>query len=242
MAALTGLTMDIRAKRFAGAPVLGPVRLSLRPGEICALVGPSGCGKSTLLNLVAGLDGDFDGETSHHAQRLGYVFQTPRLLPWLTAAENIALVMPESERGTAPTWLAAVGLAGQDDTYPERLSLGMARRVSFARALAVEADLLLLDEPFVSLDEATSRDLRAVLRGFLRRHPATVLLVTHDLREAASLADRVVFLSERPARILSETDVDLSPAARDDDAALDHWRSRLMRRPGDIAPIAGEGA
>jgi NitT/TauT family transport system ATP-binding protein len=242
MAALTGLTADIRAKRFADELVVGAMRLQVRPGEVCALVGPSGCGKTTLLNVVAKLDKAFDGEVTHAACRLGYVFQAPRLLPWMTAAENIALMAPTAKRHEVRAWLTAVGLAGHEDIYPERLSLGMARRVSFARALAVKPDLLLLDEPCVSLDEAAARALRTVLRNHLRRHPATVLLVSHDLRTAAALADRIVFLSERPARIVREVAVQLSETAREDDAALDHWRLRLMSAIHDAGPFMATGA
>jgi ABC-type nitrate/sulfonate/bicarbonate transport system ATPase subunit len=242
MASLSALTIDVRQKRFAGGPVLGAIHLALPPGEVCALIGPSGCGKTTLLNLVAGLDNAVDGQVTHTARRLGYVFQTPRLFPWMTAAQNIALLLPEAERADARTWLAAVGLSGHEDIYPERLSLGMARRVSFARALAVRPDLLLLDEPFVSLDDTIARALRTVLRNHLRRHPATVLLVTHDLRAAASLADRIVFLSERPARVVSEVAVHLPQAAREDDSALDHWRLRLMSGLHGVVPFAAKGA
>ncbi len=236
------LSLDIRLKRFpgrGGTPALTVFEgfwLRLPEGGFYAILGPSGCGKTTLLNIVAGLDRAFQGTVSLPAVRgrepmLGYVFQNPRLLPWRTVAENLALVLHDApDRGErVARWLREVGLEGQGTVYPSRLSVGMSRRAALARAFAVEPDLLLMDEPFVSLDEPTARQLRGLLRRILRAHPTTVLFVTHDLREAIALADRILFLSRPPARLLLDLPVDLNADDRADEGRVDALWSRLRR-------------
>jgi NitT/TauT family transport system ATP-binding protein len=185
--------------------------LKLADGEVCALVGPSGSGKTSLLQIVAGLDSDFVGTVEGRPRDIGYLFQTPRLFPWRTARQNLELVLPgRTER--AAELLAEVGLAGSEDVYPQRLSLGMARRVALARALAVEPKLLLLDEPFASLDPATSKGMQDLVAAQLRRSRPTTLLVTHHWQEAAALADRIVVIDGSPARIVENRPV-LKPRA-----------------------------
>ncbi|HLY57356.1 MAG TPA: ATP-binding cassette domain-containing protein [Stellaceae bacterium] len=202
------LHVDISRKRYRpdGPAILQDLRFSLDAGEIVALVGPSGCGKTTLLRLIAGLDRDYEGELAWAgAPRLGIAFQEPLLLPWRTVRENLALVeRPDTPPGLSDELLAALGLAAEGNTFAARLSLGMARRVALARAFAVEPTLLLLDEPFVSLDEATASRGRELLLEVWARRPTSILLVTHDLAEATMLADRVLFLSGTPARIERE--------------------------------------
>ena len=180
--------------------MLADVRFTLRRGEIMALVGPSGCGKTTLLRLIGGLDSAFEGElrwTGGMPPRIGTVFQEPRLLPWRTVAQNIALARPP-DPAAADALLDVLGLSGVRDAYPGALSLGMARRVAIARAFAVQPELVLLDEPFVSLDPAMAERGRRVLLDAWRARPTTALLVTHDMAEAASLADRILALSNVP--------------------------------------------
>lgn len=230
------LSVDVRSKRFAAlarAParaVLDRIRLDVEPAETVALIGPSGCGKTTLLNLVAGLDRGFEGRIERAPDsRLAYVFQEPRLLPWRTVAENLALVLPEAPDTPAriAKALAEVGLAQAAEVYASRLSLGMARRAAIARAFAVEPGLLLLDEPFVSLDEATAIRLRLLLLDLLERHRTAAVFVTHHLPEAVMLAHRLVFLGGAPATILAEREVPLTPAERRDPRAVDSLRQRL---------------
>ena len=187
----------IERKWFGDTPVLADLRLAVGPGEVVAVTGPSGCGKSTLLGILAGLDRDFRGTASRPAV-LGMVFQEPRLLPWKSAAANIALAAPGLGRAGIEAALAAVGLAGQGELLPRRMSLGMARRVAVARALAVEPAALLLDEPYVSLDEESVRLTRAAVAAYCARRRPAVVMVSHTPAELEGFADRVVEI--RPIR------------------------------------------
>ncbi|PNR00228.1 ABC transporter [Azospirillum argentinense] len=228
------LRLEIRSKRFAGREVIRGLSLTAAPSEFLALVGPSGCGKTTALTIAAGLDRDFDGTLDFGGPEpvLGCVFQTPRLLPWRTVRQNVALVLPKARRsdGTAERWLAAMGLEAVADEYPARLSGGMARRVALARAFAVEPGLLLMDEPFVSLDEPTAQRMRALLATMLERSPATVLFVTHNLREAIQLADRILVMAPGPTRVAAEVPLE-TPRALRDDALVERVRTDLLARP-----------
>ena len=169
------------------------------------MIGPSGCGKTTILHIAAGLDPDFTGERHIPGRRLGIVFQEPRLLPWRTVAENIRLVLPAHESlDDLADLIETLGLGSHLAHYPGELSLGLARRVAIARAFAVRPDFLLLDEPFVSLDEAVASRLREEVAMLTERQRMTTLLVTHDLSDAVQLADRLFFLSPRPASIVAE--------------------------------------
>ncbi len=231
------MKLEVRQKWFPAvghAPaklVLDHVRLVAAPGERLAIIGPSGCGKTTLLNIVAGLDRNYAGRLElGDVARLGYVFQEPRLLPWRTLEDNLRFVLPTAPDPHARIGaaLAEVGLEAARHVYASRLSLGMARRAALARAFVVEPDLLLLDEPFVSLDEPTAHRLRLLLLELLDRHRATALFVTHALQEAIMVADRLLFLTTSPARVLSWHDVPLTAAERRRPAAVEGFRSHLL--------------
>ena len=207
--------------------------LTLKSGEFVCLVGPSGCGKTTLLNIIAGLDKDYKGEISvEHRQgrpKIGYVFQNPRLLPWRTVRENIELVLAENQaQDTIDILLETMQLTQVQHSYPERLSLGMSRRVAIIRAFVVNPDILLMDEPFVSLDAPTARQVRELLVKLWQQRPHTVLFVTHDLREAIALADRIVFLSAAPMQVLSEITVPISRVERLNENAIEVFRQQLI--------------
>jgi len=185
--------------------VLTDIAFTLRAGEVGAIVGPSGCGKTTMLRIIAGLDRDYEGSIARPPDgRLGMVFQEPRLLPWRSVDDNVRLVAPEIAAGELASLFEVLGLAGHRAHYPGELSLGLARRVALARAFAVNPVLLLLDEPFVSLDQPLAARLRDELVVLVDRYAVITLLVTHDIYEAVALADRLILLSARPARILAD--------------------------------------
>jgi ABC-type nitrate/sulfonate/bicarbonate transport system ATPase subunit len=205
------LRLRIEGKSFDTAlgnlPVLGSIDLTLGAREIVALVGPSGCGKTTLLRIIGGLEADFHGTLEWGAAmmpRIGTVFQEPRLLPWRTVRQNLLLTQPTERPDLVDHLLHTLDLAPFSDAFPHTLSLGMARRAAIARAFAIEPELVLLDEPFVSLDPEMAARSRELLLSAWRERPTAALLVTHDRAEAASLADRILLLSERPARIREE--------------------------------------
>ena len=234
---MTTIHIDIKNKIFPASgcthTVIENLHCTLTHEQLICLVGPSGCGKSTLLNIVAGLDQDFSGAVSLSEQSckpiIGYVFQNPRLLPWKTVRENIEIVLtPEHDSAQVDLLLLTLGLSKAQNTYPQQLSLGMSRRVALARAFAVQADLLLMDEPFVSLDSATARRIRALLSELRQQRPQTILFVTHDLREAIELADRLLFLSASPCCIVEDIPVNLSCQQRQDEAVIDDYRKKLM--------------
>jgi ABC-type nitrate/sulfonate/bicarbonate transport system ATPase subunit len=204
------LDLNIKHKSYRAASggrlhVLGEISLALPNGEVAALVGPSGCGKTTLLRIVIGLDRDFEGSVRLPVHgRLGVVFQEPRLLPWRTVEENVRLAAPHAGDAALNGLFVTLGLAEHRRHYPGELSLGLARRVALARAFAVKPDLLVLDEPFVSLDATLATRMRAELAELVSRQPVTTLLVTHSIEEAIGLADRVILLSASPARVLAD--------------------------------------
>lgn len=201
---------------------LANVSFEVARGEFVCLIGPSGCGKSTLLRIVAGLLEPSAGELVLDGQplrapgrRVGLVFQQPTLLPWRTVQQNIALPLelagrpPEEIRQQTQALVHLVGLTGFEDEYPQHLSGGMAQRAAIARALAQNPEMLLLDEPFGSLDALTRERMAAELLRIWEETRSTVLMVTHSVEEAALLADRVVVLSPRPGRVVEIVSVTL---------------------------------
>lgn len=210
-AAGAAASLDGVVVRYPGRPALGPVDLSIAPGEIVALVGASGAGKSTALRLLAGLETPSEGALATAPGRTGFVFQSPTLMPWADALANVALPLelsgmarPEA-RGRAADALTAVGLGDRLEARPRRLSGGMAMRVALARALVTAPDLLLLDEPFSALDSITRRRLIEDLhRLWAARAPRpAIVFVTHDIEEAVYLAGRVAVLDRTTGRVVA---------------------------------------
>ena len=194
---MSTLDLQLEEKRFGTTIVLGPLRLGVARGETVALTGPSGVGKTTLLRILAGLDREFSG-TLRRPERVAVVFQEPTLLPWRSARDNICLatrITPEA----AEARLAEVGLAGRGAALPRQLSLGQQRRLALARALAADPELLLLDEPFVSLDADLAAEMLALTARLLAPRTIATLLVTHAAGEVEALAERTLRLSGQPA-------------------------------------------
>ena len=212
--------------------VLSDVSFEVAPRSFLVITGPSGCGKSTLLNIIAGLDTDYEGEVDlgPARDRLASIFQTPRLLPWRTVYENIALVLPSGDprRAEIPAMLERVGLAEAANAYPERLSLGMQRRAALARGFILQPVILLMDEPFVSLDDPTATSLRQLLMELWHSQPTTVLFVTHDRSEAIQLGTRILRLSPGEASVAQDAVVNLNDAERRDRAAVLAEQNRIF--------------
>jgi NitT/TauT family transport system ATP-binding protein len=212
-------------------PAIRNFVLEVAQESMTVLMGPSGCGKTTLLRIVAGLDDRFVGEVDVPAgARIGVMFQEPRLLPWRTVQQNIELVAAPDFGAPDLEWLAqALGIADMLPRYPQELSLGIARRVALARAFATKPDLLLLDEPFVSLDERTADRLRRLLLEVWSARPTTAILVTHNAREAILLADQLVLLAPRPTNVVAVETIAV-PQAEREGKVIDAIHADLLRR------------
>jgi len=228
------LQVHIASKRFGqAAPTLQDLRLQAQPGELLALVGPSGAGKTSLLKIISGLDPDYQGQVQLGTNcRISMVFQEPRLMPWLTVAENLHLVAPGLAPAQLQQALDRVGLGDCARRFARQLSGGMQRRVALLRAFLTQPGLLLLDEPFASLDRPTAELLRQQLLDLWQEHKPTVLLVTHSLTEALALADRVLFLGTHPARVVLDHAVQgTRPRALDSQAVQAMAQALLQAHP-----------
>jgi ABC-type nitrate/sulfonate/bicarbonate transport system ATPase subunit len=196
---------SFRTASGQSVPVIANLSFTLDEGETGALIGPSGCGKSTLMRILAGLDRNFEGSVQIPANgRVGMVFQEPRLLPWRSVEDNVRLAAPDADEAEIAALFAALGLSDHRTHFPGELSLGLARRAALARAFAVRPTLLLLDEPFVSLDAPLARQLQRDLVTLVESRGMITVLVTHDVDEAIALADRIFVLSPRPAHVVGE--------------------------------------
>jgi NitT/TauT family transport system ATP-binding protein len=222
-----------------GSPhaVLMDLNLTVGAGEFLCILGPSGCGKSTLLNVLAGLDKVYTGRVSVSGGRIGYLFQEPRLLPWLTADENLDFAL-ESCRVPSSRWselksryLAMTGLSEYRDYYPHQISGGMAQRLALVRALCVEPGILLMDEPFSGLDEITARRIRTDLLAIWREARKTIVFVTHNAYEACFLADRILMMSGGAFR--QEMHVPIARPRNYDDLAVFEFSRDVVKAFGD---------
>jgi NitT/TauT family transport system ATP-binding protein len=234
------------SKRFGAVQALDDVTIDVERGEFVCLIGASGCGKSTLLNLIAALDLPSRGTVTVSAERPTLLFQEAALFPWLSARGNVELPlklrkMPKAQRRVeSDRLLATVRLEGFENRRPHELSGGMRQRVALARALAQQPELLLMDEPFGALDAMTRDVLHDELERIWQATGLTVVFVTHNVREAVRLGDRVVLLSSRPGRVVDEQRVDVPRPRRieshdvaDRAAALTDRLREEVRRHGD---------
>lgn len=235
------LSAYIAEKTFSSAQgvsltALKDLSFEVREGEFACLFGPSGCGKTTTLRILLGLDKDFSGSVQlPERARIAAVFQEPVLLPWRTVEQNVRLALPRDRRSADLDELFDhLGLAAMRSLYPSELSLGLARRAALARAFALEPSVLFLDEPFVSLDEQTAERLRHLLLAIWSARPTTALMVTHNLREALMLSDRIVVLSKRPAHVVGVFDVRLPREYRSAQVMNDLLRSFRQKFPDSM--------
>ena len=206
------------------------LKFTIKKGQFLSLFGPSGCGKTTLLNIISGLDKDYNGHIQPWSKKtfqkvnkegisqkysfsdISYMFQSPRLFPWLTTIENIKYPIKKQKNAekVANDLLKKVGLEKYKNQYTNKLSGGMQRRVAMARAFAPSPNILLLDEPFISLDKKISNSLRKLLIQLWKKNKPIIIFVTHDLDEAIELADRIIFLSNLPSKILLDYEINLN--------------------------------
>ena len=243
---MNGLQIRIQQKRYhnTGTHALENIQLDINPGEFVAIVGPSGAGKSTLLNMIAGLDKDFEGEImvdghplhngNETLNKVGFMFQESRLMPWMTVLDNLLLVLGKEETETARALLQQVQLSEIEDHFPGQLSGGMQRRVALARAFSIRPDLLLMDEPFMSLDAPTADYLRNLLMKLWSDTRPVVLFVTHYLREALALADRIIFLSDAPARVVHDLPIQLARPRSVEDDRVSQLHGELLQQYPDL--------
>ncbi|MGH6947932.1 MAG: ABC transporter ATP-binding protein [Kiloniellales bacterium] len=236
------LDVRIQEKRYPTADgrdivALKGTAFGVEYGSFTCLIGPSGCGKTTLLRILLGLEPDYEGSVTLPSgpTAIGAVFQEPQLLPWRTVEENLRLALPRGQESVSlDPLLAELDLSDMRSRYPGELSLGLARRAALARALAIEPQILLLDEPFVSLDQTMAQRLRGILLQLWQAHALTVLMVTHNLREAIQLADHLILLSPRPAHVVGEVTLDRPRGGRSESEAASLLAELARRYPGTI--------
>ena len=223
------------SKTFAnGVHALNNLSLEVKSGEFVSLLGPSGCGKSTILRVIAGLSTATPGSVSWPAGavRLGFVFQEPTLMPWATVAANVRLpirLARKEDAGAVTQALGRVGLSAFAQSYPRELSGGMKMRVSIARALVTEPQLLLMDEPFAALDEITRFKLNNDLLAVWQAVRSTVIFVTHSVFESVYLSQRIVVMTPRPGRVFTEIQIPAS-YPRDENFRTSAEYGRLCRQ------------
>lgn len=200
------LNMDIGSKKFNEKEILSDIKIDIKKSEFISIIGPSGCGKTTFLKILSSLDTEFEGKIENSYTNISFMFQDDRLLPWLTIKENLLLVSKSKDLKEIKVLLEIIGLEDVLNEYPKVLSGGMKRRVSLIRAFINEPELILLDEPFTSLDFPTSQELKKDFLILCKKFEPVVLLVTHDISEAILLSHRILFFSKDPASIVYEFD------------------------------------
>lgn len=202
------LKIENLTKSYENLKVIDDLNMDINKGEIVAIIGPSGCGKSTLLNIISGIIKKYDGSIYTSKPKIGYVFQEDRLLPWMTVLENIKIVKDSSKEDEALKIIEEVGLKGFEDSYPDKLSGGMKQRCAIARGFNYDCDLLLMDEPFKSLDYNLRIDMLNTLVKLWRKSKTSILFITHEIDEAITVANRIIVLKKRPTKVAKEIVLD----------------------------------
>ena len=238
---MTGFNINIRDKMFPlkvgnnekKNVIFKNFDLKIPTGELLCIFGPSGCGKTTLLNIVAGLDNKFNGFITYNKkiseEKISYLFQAPRLFPWLTAQENIEFPIKKEKncKKISNNLLEKIGLKEFANSFPNKLSGGMQRRIALARAFSTNPEVLLLDEPFISLDNKIADQLRKLLINLWKQKKPIIIFVTHDLNEAIQLSDRILFLSKLPAKILLDYKINIKRPRKINSAAVSSLKRLL---------------
>tara|TARA_B110000263_G_scaffold13485_1_gene11259 strand:- start:1969 stop:2727 length:759 start_codon:yes stop_codon:yes gene_type:complete len=220
--------------------ILKNFNLDIKHNEVLSIIGPSGTGKTTLLNILSGFDPHFTGNIEINREisgkKISFIFQPHNLLPWLTAHENVKLVSSQEslQQNRAYKILSELGLKDFINSYPNNLSGGMRRRVSIARAFVNNPSILLMDEPFVSLEKPLANQLRDLTISLIRKHKVTTLLVTHDLREAIMLSDRIIFCTESPMNIVLDKKIEISKSAKYESDEVENMYKEIMNLYPDI--------
>jgi NitT/TauT family transport system ATP-binding protein len=202
------LKVDRLTKRFGDLLVIDNWSLELQEGEKIVLLGPSGCGKTTFFRIVSGLERQSEGKVETFVDKIGYVFQEPRLLPWRTVYDNLKIILDDEKK--IKQIISMISLEGFENLLPSKLSGGMKQRVNIARSLLVEPQILLMDEPFTSLDLNIKLSIIKDIKKMWKKSYFSILMVTHDIKEALMLGNKIVILSQRPSRILKVFNINLT--------------------------------
>jgi ABC-type nitrate/sulfonate/bicarbonate transport system ATPase subunit len=196
--------VQIDSKKYENKDVLKNLSFEIKEGEFITLIGPSGCGKTTLLNILSKLDINYKGRLDLEVEELSFVFQDDRLIPWLSVKENLLLVSKDKNLDQINELLKLVNLEETFDEFPNNLSGGMRKRISFIRAFLNKPKLILLDEAFSSLDYPTAQELKKEFLNLCNKYKSTVIIVSHDISEAILLSHRILFLSKSPSQVILE--------------------------------------
>ena len=203
------LKIENLTKSFENLKVIEDLNLEIDKNEIVAIIGPSGCGKSTILNIISGIINKYEGEIHTSKPTIGYVFQEDRLLPWMNVLENVEVVNDNSKRKRALKIIEEVGLKNFEKSYPDTLSGGMKQRCAIARGFNYDCDLLLMDEPFKSLDYNLRIEMLKVLINLWNKSDKSILFITHEIDEALTVANRILVLGKRPTKVIKEVILDI---------------------------------
>jgi len=233
------LDINIKCKKYENISIIQDLSLQIQKNDFLSIVGPSGCGKTTLLQIISTLDKSFEGEVLFNKRELdelniGFMFQDSRLIPWLSIYENILLVSKSKDEEEIIDALIEVGLEDYIESYPKELSGGMKRKVALVRAFINKPKILLLDEPFISLDHPTAQALREELLKFYKKYKPTVIFVTHNLKEAISLSSRIVFLDKKPMKIIYEYKIEKDLFYNLEDPNIDKVKEKLLEKYPNI--------